>query len=75
MPDNDPWMEIVGAKNALSTAGNILDDAIGEMTKQEQPTTEQQAAKRRETVRQQIDRAERELQRARRKLGVDQEDD
>lgn len=70
----DPWNSILQARDSLSTSKNYLGDAIGALMDPDLPVTKEQVDERRTTVETRIRDAERELERAKRRLGIDDED-
>lgn len=69
--ERNPWCEIVQARDNLSTAENYLGDAIGGLTVDESPVTHDQAEERKQQIARHISNAEREIQRAKRRLGIE----
>lgn len=68
--ERNPWSEIVQARDNLSTAENYLGDAIGGLTIGESPVTHDQADERQQEIARHISNAEREIERAKRRLGI-----
>ena len=75
--ERNPWSEIIQARDNLSTAENYLGDAIGGLVVDEGPVTHDQAEERKQQIARHIHDAEREIERAKRRLGIegDQTDD
>lgn len=67
----DPWSKLLKARNDLSTAQNYLGDAIGGIEVPEVPRNASEAADRQRRIRRQIKSAEREIDRAKRRLGIE----
>ena len=69
--ERNPWSEIIQARDNLSTAENYLRDAIGGLTVDESPVTHDQAEERIQQIARHIHDAEREIERAKRRLGIE----
>ena len=69
--ERNPWSEIIQARDDLSTAENYLGDAIGGLTVDESPVTHNQAEERVQQIARHINDAEREIERAKRRLGIE----
>ena len=69
--ERKPWSEIIQARNNLSTAENYLRDAIGGLVVDESPATPDQAEERKQQIARHIHDAEREIERAKRRLGIE----
>ena len=67
----NPWHEIVQARDNLSTDENYLGDAIGVLTIGENPITYDQADDRQQQIARHISNTEREIERAKRRLGIE----
>lgn len=67
----NPWKEIVGAHECLNSARNYLNDAMGAVMAEERPATQEQAEERMAEVEGFIRYTERELDRAKRTLDMD----
>jgi len=67
----NPWSEIIQARDNLSTAENYLGDAIGGLTIDENPVSYDQADERQQEIARHISNAEREIERAKRRLGIE----
>jgi hypothetical protein len=67
----NPWYEIVQARNNLSKAENYLGDAIGGLTIDGNPLTYDQADERQQQIARHISNAERDIERAKRRLGIE----
>ena len=68
--ERNPWSEIIQARDDLSTAENYIGDAIGGLAIDESPVNHNQAEQRQQEIARQISNAEREIERAKRRLGI-----
>jgi len=66
----NPWSEIIQARGNLSTAENYLEDAVGGLTIDEHPVSHEQADEFQQEIARHISDAEREIERAKRRLGI-----
>jgi len=69
--ERDPWSKIIRARDNLSTAENYLGDAIGGLVVDESLATPDQAEERKQQIARHIHDAEREIERAKRRLGIE----
>lgn len=72
---NSPFKDVCRARDEMSSAGNYLSDAIGELVEGDLPVTEEQAEKRLNAVDRHLRNAETGIRRARRRLGLDEDGD
>ena len=67
-------MTVVRTRDSLSTASNYLGDAVGELVSDDVPITTEQAAERKARVERHIRDAERSIERAKHRLGIEDGD-
>jgi hypothetical protein len=69
--ERNPWAEIIQARGNLSTAENYLGDAVGGLTIDEHPVSHEQADELQQEIARHISDAEREIEQAKRRLGIE----